>query len=140
MNSTAADPQPHTPPTIFVVHPRERSSKCSIEPLRDRAGFVFWKFPHRGPETLDGYVRLGMGGPLIGPDDAESGLLVLDGTWRLAARMEPDFTELPVRSLPVLQREQWTVPKTHRLIHSPLRFVRFLILFVLVVDKKLFHL
>ncbi|MEE3284315.1 MAG: hypothetical protein VX311_06995 [Planctomycetota bacterium] len=116
MNTTAADPQPQPPPTIFVVHPRERSSKCSIEPLRDRAGFVFWKFPHRGPEPLEGYIRLGMGGPQIGPGDAGSGLLVLDGTWRLAARMEPGFTELPVRSLPVLQT---AYPRTSKLFQDP---------------------
>jgi len=41
-----------------------------------------------------------MGGPLIGPDDAHQGLLILDGTWRLVAKMEPDYTKLPVRSLP----------------------------------------
>jgi pre-rRNA-processing protein TSR3 len=44
-----------------------------------------------------------MGGPLIGPDDAHQGLLVLDGTWRLVAKMEADYTKLPVRSLPPLQ-------------------------------------
>jgi pre-rRNA-processing protein TSR3 len=88
------------PPTIIVVHPRENRRKCSVEPLRGRPGFRFWKFPERGPERLDGYVRLAIGGPLIGPADARSGLLVLDGTWRLAQRMEPFFSELPVRSLP----------------------------------------
>lgn len=48
-----------------------------------------------------GYVRLGMGGPQISEADAGSGLLVLDGTWRLAEKMEPAYEELPVRSLPV---------------------------------------
>ena len=76
-----------TPPTIFVVHPRERRSKCSVEALRGRDGFIFWTFPSRGPESLEGYVRLGMGGPEIGPEDANGGLLILDGTWRLASKM-----------------------------------------------------
>jgi pre-rRNA-processing protein TSR3 len=88
------------PPTILVVHPRENRRKCSVEPLRGRPGFRFWKFPERGPEPIDGYVRLAIGGPLISADDACRGLLVLDGTWRLAQRMEPFFSELPVRSLP----------------------------------------
>lgn len=88
------------PPTIFVVHPKERRSKCSIEPLRGREGFVFWRFPRRGSESLEQYVRLGIGGPLLGSEDQERGLLILDGTWRYAEVMERDFADVPVRSLP----------------------------------------
>lgn len=88
------------PPTIIVVHPKERKSKCTVQSLRTREDFVFWKFPRKEPDKLTSYVRLGMGGPQISSADAESGLLVLDGTWRLAEKMEPAFEELPVRSLP----------------------------------------
>lgn len=88
------------PPTIFVVHPRENPRKCSIEALRGRSGFVHWTFPQRGPEALGDYVRLGLGGPLLSPGDRGRGLLVIDGTWVRAQRMEPFFAELPVRSLP----------------------------------------
>ncbi len=42
-----------------------------------------------------------MDGPQISEADAASGLLVLDGTWRLAEKMEPAYEELPVRSLAV---------------------------------------
>ena len=69
------------------------------EPLRDRPGFIFWKFPETGPEPLGGCVRLGLGGDLLTPADSGRGLLVLDGTWRLAARMEAPFVDVPVRSL-----------------------------------------
>jgi pre-rRNA-processing protein TSR3 len=93
-------PRPAVPPTIVVVHPRENRRKCSVEPLRSHPGFRFWTFPQRGGEPLDGYVRLAIGGPLLGAADARSGLLVLDGTWRLAQRMEPFFQDVPVRSLP----------------------------------------
>ena len=86
-------------PTIIVVHPRENRRKCSVEPLRGREGFVFWKHPHRGPEPLSGYCRLGLGGSPLTPADCDRGLLVLDGTWRLASRMEPEYAELPIRSL-----------------------------------------
>lgn len=48
---------------------------------------------------MRGYVRLGLGGPQLNPEDRAAGLLVLDGTWRLAEKMEPDFAELPIRSL-----------------------------------------
>jgi pre-rRNA-processing protein TSR3 len=87
------------PPTIIVVHPKERRSKCTVESLRGRPGFAFWKFPESGPEPLGGYVRLGLGGDLLTPADSGRGLLVLDGTWRLAERMEAPFVGLPVRSL-----------------------------------------
>lgn len=40
------------PPTIIVVHPKERRSKCTAEPLRDRDGFVFWTYPHVDSEAL----------------------------------------------------------------------------------------
>lgn len=105
------------PPTIFVVHPKERRSKCSVEPLRGRDGFVFWKWPKRGPEPLDGYVRLGLGGPELSPEDADRGLVVLDGTWRLAAKMEPDYAELPIRSLPTGWKTAY--PRVSKLTEDP---------------------
>jgi pre-rRNA-processing protein TSR3 len=86
-------------PTIIVVHPSEKRSKCSVEPLRGQPGFVFWNYPKRGTESLDGYVRLGIGGPQLTPDDCELGLVLLDGSWRWAAEMEKDYQDLPVRSL-----------------------------------------
>lgn len=87
------------PPTIIVVHPKERRKKCTVEPLRGHEDFRFWKFPRQGPESLDGYVRLGIGGPLLTAADRDCGLLLLDGTWKLADRMLEDFEQLPVRSL-----------------------------------------
>lgn len=90
------------PPTIVVVHPKENRAKCSMEPLRGRLDFVFWEFPvadeQRGP--LSDYVRLDLHGPRLGPVDHEKGLLILDGTWRLAARMRDEFLDVPPRSLP----------------------------------------
>lgn len=103
-------------PTIIVVHPREKRSKCSVEPLRGRDGFVFWKFPKQGSEPLSGYVRLGLGGPLLTAADRASGLLLLDGTWRLAAKMEADFTHLPVRSLGPWQT---AYPRVSKLTDDP---------------------
>lgn len=70
-----------------------------MEPLRGQDRFAFWKFPLRGSEPLDGYVRLGLGGPELTPADATHGLLILDGTWRLAEKMEQEFNSVPIRSL-----------------------------------------
>jgi pre-rRNA-processing protein TSR3 len=107
---------PEFPPTIIVVHPKERRSKCTVEPLRGRPGFAFWKFPQIGSEPLAGYVRLGLGSEPLTPSDCERGLLVLDGTWRLAARMEAPFVGLPVRSL-----LPWRTayPRVSKLFHDP---------------------
>lgn len=104
-------------PTIIVVHPKEKRSKCSVEPLRGSEGIVFWKFPQRGEERLDQYVRLGFGGPILSQDDQDSGLLLLDGTWRLAEKMEPDYEEVPVRSL--LSWET-AYPRVSKLFDDPL--------------------
>lgn len=111
-----SDSPPTFRPTIIVIHPRERRKKCTVEPLRGRPGFVFWTFPKTGPEPLDGYVRLGLGGPELSRDDAGCGLLVLDGTWRLAAGMESRFSDVPVRSLP-----PWDTayPRTSKLFEDP---------------------
>ena len=91
------------PPTVIVVHPRERRSKCTVEPLRGRDEFVFCTFPSTAPVELGKYVRLGLGGRLLSAADSELGLLLLDGTWRLAARMEPFYSHVEVRSLPPTQ-------------------------------------
>jgi pre-rRNA-processing protein TSR3 len=103
-------------PTVIVIHPKERRSKCSVWPLRGRHDLVFWKYPIRGPESLDGYVRLGLGGPRLSMADAGAGLLLLDGTWRWAAAMEREYAELPVRCL-----DEWVTayPRTSKLFDDP---------------------
>ncbi len=100
------------PPTIVVVHPKERRKKCTAGPLRLWEGFVFWKYPRRGPEPLDNYVRLGFDGPELTCADADRGLLVLDGTWRWTEAMQPDFSAVPVRSLPPWKTAYPRVSKT----------------------------
>lgn len=88
------------PPTIFVVHPKERPSKCSVEPLRGRDEFVFVRYGTDNLPDLSNYVRLGLGGPILSGADADKGLLVLDGTWHLAGKMDRDFADVTLRSLP----------------------------------------
>jgi pre-rRNA-processing protein TSR3 len=104
------------PPTILVVHRKERRKKCTVEPLRGRKGFAFHNYPPRPATPLEGYVRLGFGGPLLSKDDAVCGLLLLDGTWRRAEEMERDYADLPVRSLP-----QWTTayPRVSKTFDNP---------------------
>lgn len=103
-------------PTIIVIHSKEKRSKCSVEPLRGRSDMIFWTFPHRGPEPLTNYVRLGIGGPPLTSADVQCGLLLLDGTWRLAERMEQDYQDVPVRSLLPWQT---AYPRTSKLYEDP---------------------
>ena len=77
---------------------------------------MFWTFPKQGQEPLDGYVRLGIGGEELSEADADSGLLVLDGTWKLAEKMEPFFRDVPVRSLPPWQT---AYPRVSKLYENP---------------------
>ena len=97
-----SEESPETLPTVIVVHPRENRKKCSVEPLRGRAGFEFSTYRADTPAILPAgqYVRLGLGGPLLSTADQQFGLLVLDGTWRWAEAMEAQYQHIPVRSLP----------------------------------------
>lgn len=53
---------------------------------------------------------------MIGPADAESGLLVLDGTWRWVEPMERLAASLPVRSLPPLET---AYPRSSKMLENP---------------------
>ena len=102
------------PPTIIVVHPKERRSKCSVQHLRETPGFEFHKFPADASRVPpDRYVRLGMEGACLSRDEIDKGLLLLDGTWRWAERMENDYQHIPVRSLPIAVTAYPRVSKTY---------------------------
>ncbi|MBL4885431.1 MAG: DTW domain-containing protein [Planctomycetaceae bacterium] len=103
-------------PTIIVVHRKERRSKCSAEPLRGRDGFEFRTYPQDEIEIPTNYVRLGIDGPLLSEANTSSGLLVLDGTWRWAEKMEMDYEQVPVRSLPVWKT---AYPRTSKFFEDP---------------------
>jgi pre-rRNA-processing protein TSR3 len=104
---------PSPPPTIIVVHAKEKRRKCSVNPLRGKQGFCFWKYPLTDPKPLDHYVRLGFGGPLLSEADQDRGLLVLDATWRLVDGMERTFENVPIRSLPASKTAYPRLSKMH---------------------------
>jgi pre-rRNA-processing protein TSR3 len=86
-------------PTVIVRHPHENPRKCSVLPLRGRPDLVFLNYPVHPHPDLAGYVRLSAEGPPLTAEDAEQGLLLLDGSWRWAAAMTRDFLDVPPRSL-----------------------------------------
>ncbi len=87
------------PPTIIVRNARENPKKCSVLPLRHRPDLVFLGYPVSRKPCLDGYVRLSAEGKELSRDDADCGLLLLDGSWRWAGVMEREFLDVPPRSL-----------------------------------------
>src|SRR3974390_2518879 len=87
------------PRTVIVRHPKENPRKCTILPLRDRDDVVFLTYPVKNPPDLGGYVRLAAEGPELSLADRDSGLLVLDGSWRWAAAMTAALADMPARSL-----------------------------------------
>ena len=103
------------PPTLIVMHPRERRAKCTVRPLRGMPEFEFRRFPLRQP-VPGGYVRLGLGGPVLSANDSAQGLLVLDGTWRWAGRMEAQLADIPVRSLPSMRT---AYPRSSKVFDDP---------------------
>lgn len=94
-------------PVIIIRHYRERLSKCTVEPLRGRNGYIFRTYQKHGVLDLSGlpdlsdYFRLDpQGVPLDRNRDAGKGILLIDATWRYAEKMIPLFRDLPARSLP----------------------------------------
>lgn len=105
---------PMPKPTLIVVHAKEKRAKCTVEPLRFRPGFHFVDYPLRAPLALEGYLRLGFEGPMLSPTDANCGLLLLDGTWRIVQKMEAEFASVPTRQLPQWQTAYPRVSKLYR--------------------------
>lgn len=94
-------------PVTIIRHPRERLSKCTVEPLRGRPGFRFVKFRHGLELPVDGALVLAVDAPVLSPADAQDDqgrprtLVLLDSTWRLLPALEGCLHGTPLwRSLP----------------------------------------
>ena len=87
------------PTTIIIRDSKENSKKCSVLPLRDRADLQFISWPAKDLPDLTGYVRLAAEGPALSSADSAFGILLLDGSWRSARKMNERFEHVPPRSL-----------------------------------------
>lgn len=91
------------PPTIILRHRRENLKKCSLRGLESREDFLFYTYPKDTLPNLKGYLLLTLDAPVLGPEDHEKGIFLIDGTWRHTKTM---FQQLPqphpfeLRSLP----------------------------------------
>jgi len=76
------------PPTYIIRHRRENLKKCSLRGLEPRADFRFFTYPTSFLPDLSSYILLAIDGPPLSDADAHKGILLLDATWRYAAKMQ----------------------------------------------------
>lgn len=90
-------------PTVVIRHRLENLRKCSLSGLEGREDFCFFTYPYESLPDFSGYIVLTLDGPELSGGDRECGLLVIDATWRYAAKMFVPFAGQPhflYRSLP----------------------------------------
>jgi len=103
---------------LVLRHPRERKSKCSLEPLRARTDLRFLTCRPGLELAADGFVLLEVGAPVLGSGDAGLPLLLLDSTWRLLPKLRRVLTGEPRRrSLP--SSAQTAYPRRSKIAPDP---------------------
>jgi pre-rRNA-processing protein TSR3 len=91
------------PSTVVIRHRLENLKKCSLRGLEMRPDFLFLTYPYQTLPHLENYIVLTLNAPPLTIEDAPYGLLILDATWRYAAKMFKPLAEQPqflYRSLP----------------------------------------
>lgn len=105
-------------PDVVIRHPRERRSKCSLEPLRHRPDLRFLKATPDFRFDATGYLLLAVDAPLLSPADPPLPLLLLDSTWRLLPALRKQLRGQPLpRSLPPSLLTAY--PRTSKLAPDP---------------------
>jgi pre-rRNA-processing protein TSR3 len=87
---------------IIIRHKKENLKKCSLRGLEGREGVVWHTYPNCSGITFEECILLDMEGELLSPDDKEP-LVLLDATWRYAAKMRdgiPGLQKVPRRRIP----------------------------------------
>ncbi len=86
---------------VIIRHPREKLSKCSLQPLVGRENLRFYTAEHDFKFDATGYIVLAVGAAELTEKDRGKPLLLLDSTWRLLPRLMNRIEGEPVlRSLP----------------------------------------
>ncbi len=76
------------PPTIVIRHKKENLKKCSLRGLENRSDFLFYRYPLQALPALENYLLLSLESEVdLSIDDRDSGLLLLDATWKYAQEM-----------------------------------------------------
>jgi pre-rRNA-processing protein TSR3 len=91
------------PRTVIIRHRKENLKKCSLHGLERRPDFCFYSYPMNSLPVVPHYILLTIEAPSLKREDAPSGLLLLDATWRYAEKMQKQYEEIPgliQRSIP----------------------------------------
>ncbi len=105
-------------PTVIIRHPKEKLSKCTLEPLRGLSGLTFHKATPSFTFDATGHTLLALGAPILSAEDAQRPLLLLDSTWRLLPALEATLTGEPIRRrLPAVPT---AYPRISKLSEDPL--------------------
>jgi pre-rRNA-processing protein TSR3 len=89
------------PVTIILRHRRENLKKCSLRGLESLPFFSFFTYPKDHLPEESGYILLSLGEKELSYQDKDYGIYLIDGTWKLATKMDKTLPFQPEkRSLP----------------------------------------
>lgn len=77
--------------TLVIRHRKENLSKCSLRGLESRPEFKFLIYPLKDTLVCENPVLLTFDAPLLSCDDQDATLVIIDGTWKYAMRMEQNI-------------------------------------------------
>ena len=110
------------PPTYILRHRKENKKKCSLFGLEKRKDLHFFTYPTQLIQfpPIDSMVCLALDGDPLSEKDRDASLLLVDGTWRLAKKMEqalfkrgtPKMRSLPKGIKTAYPRRQDDCPDT----------------------------
>ncbi len=108
------------PCDVVIRHPKERKSKCSLQPLVGRGDIIFHEARPGFQFDATGYILLQLDAPALSEKDAGLPLLLLDSTWRLLPQLVTCLTGIPTpRSLPAWL--QTAYPRVSKISRDPAR-------------------
>jgi pre-rRNA-processing protein TSR3 len=100
--------------TFILRHNRENLKKCSLRGLESRSDLKFFSYPNPCLPDFSQHILLQVGAPLLSEKDANSPLLLIDGTWRLTEIMTKQLpSKIEKRSLPSHYRTAYPRRQTH---------------------------
>ncbi len=99
--------------TVIIRHRRENLKKCSLRGLENKTGLVFYTYPIDLLPDFTGFLLLKVGAPVLSEKDTDKDLLLIDGTWAYASKIEKQLPNMEVRSLPLDYKTAYPRKQTH---------------------------
>jgi ribosome biogenesis protein Tsr3 len=88
------------PNVLIIVRRGEDPAKCTVRPLRGTPGLDFLPYPLRQKPNLARHLLLAPDAPPLTAGDADRPLLLLDASWRHAAKMRQAVEPVEARAIP----------------------------------------